>query len=89
MTDTAATPPVQDDPSKSKMPVRSSLKTFFKPQSVALIGATEKAGSVGRTILSNLIASPFGGFKSSGVGRELGPEGLQAYLESKSICLPG
>jgi acetyltransferase len=28
---------------------------------VALIGATEKAGSVGRTILSNLIASPFGG----------------------------
>jgi acetyltransferase len=41
--------------------VRSSLKTFFKPRAVALIGATEKAGSVGRTILSNLIASPFGG----------------------------
>ena len=61
MTDTAATPPVQDDTSKSQKVVRSSLKTFFKPQSVALIGATEKAGSVGRTILSNLIASPFGG----------------------------
>jgi betaine-aldehyde dehydrogenase len=32
--------------------------------------------------------APFGGFKCSGIGRELGPEGLQAYLESKQINLP-
>jgi betaine-aldehyde dehydrogenase len=32
--------------------------------------------------------APFGGFKCSGVGRELGPEGLEAYLEPKQINLP-
>src|SRR5690349_2006459 len=37
------------------------LDVFFEPQSVALIGATERPGSVGRTILRNLMASPFGG----------------------------
>ena len=40
---------------------RHPLDTFFRPRSVAVIGATEKAGSVGRTILWNLISSPFGG----------------------------
>jgi acetyltransferase len=37
------------------------LAPFFKPRAVAVVGATEKAGSVGRTILTNLISSPFGG----------------------------
>jgi len=33
-------------------------------------------------------ATPFGGFKQSGIGRELGPEGLEEYLELKSVNLP-
>jgi betaine-aldehyde dehydrogenase len=33
-------------------------------------------------------STPFGGFKESGVGREFGPEGLQSFLEMKSIALP-
>ena len=37
------------------------LDAIFAPQNVAVIGATEKPGSVGRTILWNLISNPFGG----------------------------
>ena len=40
---------------------RRSLDPLFKPKHVAVIGASEKPGSVGRTLLSNLISSPFGG----------------------------
>jgi len=34
---------------------------FFTPKTVAVVGATETPGSVGRTILWNLVTSPFGG----------------------------
>ncbi|WP_295686964.1 aldehyde dehydrogenase [uncultured Nevskia sp.] len=34
------------------------------------------------------IASPFGGIKASGLGREMGPESLAAYQQIKSIYLP-
>ena len=34
------------------------------------------------------LRAPFGGFKSSGIGRENGPEGLDPYTELRSIGLP-
>ena len=33
--------------------------------------------------------SPAGGFKESGIGREGGLEGFDAYVETRSISLPG
>jgi acetyltransferase len=41
--------------------LRRPLDHIFTPASVAVVGATEKVGSVGRTVLWNLISSPFGG----------------------------
>ena len=37
------------------------LDAIFTPKTVAVIGASEKPGSVGRTLLWNLISNPFGG----------------------------
>jgi len=42
-------------------PRQHPLDVFFEPESVALIGATENPGSVGRTVLWNLMSTPFGG----------------------------
>jgi len=37
------------------------LDCFFRPRNIALVGATEKPGAVGRSILDNLTQTPFGG----------------------------
>lgn len=33
-------------------------------------------------------ASPFGGYKNSGIGRENGPEGVEHFCQQKSVLLP-
>ena len=33
--------------------------------------------------------APFGGYKQSGVGREMGPEGFEEYLQTKTVAIPG
>ena len=40
---------------------RHPLDAIFSPRNVAVIGASEKVGSVGRTLLWNLVSHPFGG----------------------------
>ena len=41
-------------------------------------------GINGYTVMPN---APFGGYKSSGIGREGGREGIDAFLETKTVCI--
>jgi acetyltransferase len=40
---------------------RSPMECFFSPGSVAVVGATDREGSVGRTVLANLLSPSFQG----------------------------
>jgi acetyltransferase len=53
--------PNAGDTGAARHPQRSPLDAIFMPRNIAVIGATEAAGSVGRTVLWNLVSSPFGG----------------------------
>ena len=44
-----------------------------------------QTGTIGVNYYALDPAAPFGGVKASGIGRELGPEGLQAYMQLQSI----
>lgn len=55
----------------------------------AALAARMSSGSVSlnsRRVLD--FGSPFGGVRQSGIGRELGPEGIDSYLESHVIISP-
>jgi betaine-aldehyde dehydrogenase len=47
-----------------------------------------RTGTYGVNMYMIETCAPFGGYKASGIGRELGPEGLMQYLEFKSIARP-
>lgn len=47
-----------------------------------------QTGSIGVNGYTMDHGAPFGGVKDSGLGRELGPEGLSAYQQYKSVYLP-
>ena len=57
----------------------NNLDAFFRPKSVAVIGATENSGHVGRAVLWNLISSPFGGTVYPVNTRRKAVLGIRAY----------
>ncbi len=68
--------------------------TVYGLQALVLSGSDEHARTVaarlqaGRVLINGLHhepMAPFGGFKQSGIGREFGVFGLEAYLEPKSV----
>ena len=61
------------------------LDPFFVPESVALIGATENPGSVGRTVLWNLLSTPFGGTVYPVNPKRPSVLGIRAYPDVAAI----
>jgi len=65
----------------------------------AIIGSPARALALARRIRAgtlnvngaNFFApdSPFGGYKQSGIGREMGVAGLEEYLQLKTVAVPG
>jgi acetyltransferase len=52
---------------------------FFTPKTVAVIGATETPGSVGRNVIWNLVSSPFGGMVFPVNAKRPSVLGIKAY----------
>lgn len=67
---------------------RQPLDAIFAPKSVAVIGATEKTGSVGRTLLWNLISNPFGGTVFPINPKRSNVLGIKAYPNIASVPEP-
>jgi aldehyde dehydrogenase (NAD+) len=47
-----------------------------------------QSGTFGVNAFGNDITAPFGGVKASGLGREMGQEGLEEYVEYQSVLMP-
>src|ERR1700745_2389202 len=75
----AKTSPTQDrahDVLRSEPP---PLDAIFAPRSVAVIGATDRPGSVGRAVLWSLVSSPFGGTVYPISDKRTSVLGIKAY----------
>ncbi|HVV37701.1 MAG TPA: aldehyde dehydrogenase family protein, partial [Acidimicrobiales bacterium] len=78
--------------------VRIANDSIFGLSGVVMGADDDRATAVARRIRSGTISvngglyygadAPFGGYKQSGIGREMGVAGMEEYLESKTLALP-
>jgi acetyltransferase len=68
--------------------VAHPLDAIFQPRSVAVVGATESPGKVGRTLLANLISSPFGGTVFPVNPTRASVLGVKAYPDLRAVPDP-
>jgi acetyltransferase len=64
------------------------LDAIFAPRSVAVIGATDRANSVGRAVLWSLVSSPFGGTVYPVSEKRASVLGIKAYKRIADIPEP-
>lgn len=77
---------IKGDPSSDVYRSESHpLDPLFLPQSVAVIGASERAGSVGRSVLWNLLSSPFGGTVFPVNAKRPNVLGIKAYPSVRDL----
>ncbi len=61
------------------------LDAIFTPRTVAVIGATERAGSIGRSVLWSLVSSPFGGTVYPVSDKRPSVLGIKAYRRIEEV----
>ncbi|HEY5176087.1 MAG TPA: bifunctional acetate--CoA ligase family protein/GNAT family N-acetyltransferase [Terriglobales bacterium] len=82
----ANTSAIKADPSSDVYRSESHpLDPLFLPSSVAVIGASERAGSVGRSVLWNLLSSPFGGTVFPVNAKRPNVLGIKAYPSVRDL----
>src|SRR5918993_1277905 len=72
-------PPLTDPAHDVLKYERQPLDAIFEPEAVAVVGATDRPGSVGRTIMWNLVSNPFGGTVFPVNSRRPSVLGIKAY----------
>src|SRR6266516_3315082 len=84
----SSTNPTPAPPTVFRYKPSHPLDAIFEPKNVAVVRATEKVGSVGRTILWNLISSPFGGTVFPINSKRASILGIKAYPNLAALPEP-
>ncbi len=69
----------------AKTKLKHRLETVFSPRSIAVFGATDAEGSIGRSVMLNLIQNPFGGVVYPVHGQLDAILGIKAYKDLQNV----